>query len=212
MQSAATMHAIRNADDDQLNTVKDNVKGDMDSDSVESEQELPTSVLLQRARLWPVIKAVYPLMGSVCLIWLNTFMLYPGVLIAPYPKDDWFTVGTIAIFHLTDFLGRAFTLWRALWVKPNWVVVAAFARLAFIPFIVVCGMRKIDSKAFCYVLSALFGLTNGYFGALGMVYSPQSPKLTTHGERVLAGQCSNLGLLVGVSAGSFLQLAIVLAF
>lgn len=73
-------------------------------------------------------------------------------------------------------------------------------------------MRKIDSKAFCYVLSALFGLTNGYFGALGMVYSPQSPKLTTHGERVLAGQCSNLGLLVGVSAGSFLQLAIVLAF
>ena len=36
MQFANTKQATQNADDDQLITVKDNVKGEMDSDSVES--------------------------------------------------------------------------------------------------------------------------------------------------------------------------------
>ncbi|KAK7194122.1 Nucleoside transporter [Novymonas esmeraldas] len=188
-----------------------------DSDDGEPEEpqavgDLTTAELLQEVKLWPVVQKVYPMMIACFLTFAVTCLMYPGVLIAVDSADNWYTTLVMAVYNFGDLAGRLLSMWKRLWPSSRVILIASIVRIIFIPLLVLCAVHKIPSHAAPYVFTALMGVSNGFVGTLSMVYSPETPGLTTDAERISAGQLTGVCLLCGCSVGSLLQLAIVLGF
>ncbi|CBZ32315.1 nucleobase transporter [Leishmania donovani] len=191
-------------------------KADLDGDSNDcpaaADRMLTTAELLQEVKLWPVIKKIYPMMIACFLTFCATYLVYPGIIVAVDSADGWFTTLIIAAYNFADLVGRLLTLWRRLWPSRKVILIASITRIIFIPLLVLCAVHKIPSKAAAYVFTIIMGLSNGFVGALSMIYSPETPSLSTDGERAMAGQLTGACLLIGCAAGSLIQLAEVLPF
>ncbi|ORC88697.1 putative nucleoside transporter 1, partial [Trypanosoma theileri] len=92
--------------------------------------------------------------------------------------------------------------------SPRVVVAGTFLRLLVIPPLVLCVRGIIPGIALPYILCLIWGLTNGYFGGMAMIYAPRTPSLTMAGQRSLAGIMAALSLLIGLFIGSSLALAV----
>ncbi|GET86666.1 nucleoside transporter-like protein [Leishmania tarentolae] len=188
------------------------LEGDNDVLSAAAERMLTTAELLQAVKIWPVVKKIYPMMITCFLTFGITYLVYPGIIIAVDSEDGWFTTTIIAAFNFSDLIGRLATLWRRLWPSRKVILITSIVRIIFIPILVLCAVQKIPSKAAAYVFTIIMGLSNGFVGTLSMVYSPETPSLTTDGERAMAGQLTGACLLIGCAMGSLIQLAEVLPF
>ncbi|EKF39255.1 nucleoside transporter-like, putative [Trypanosoma cruzi marinkellei] len=166
---------------------------------------------LLSVRLWPIIKKIYPVQFSCFFTYFMTFLLFPGVLLAVDVNDSWYGTIVVAVFSFGDLFGRLLCLIRRLWLPRRWVVICTFLRLLLVPLMVLCAKGYIRSLAAAHVISTVTGITNGYLATISVSYGPETEGLETDGEKALAGQAIGVCLLFGVSTGSLLQLAIVLA-
>lgn len=189
-------------------------KGSCDDEALARAEvhALTTSELLQGVRLWPVIKRIYPMMLSCLLTFFVTYLIYPGILLVVDAEDGWYTTLIMAVYNFGDLIGRVSSMWKCLWPSRTVIVIGAVSRLAFIPLLVLCAVGKIPGHAPAYAFTAVFAISNGFFGTLSMVYATETPSLKTDGERAIAGQAVGVCLLLGCSLGSLIQLAEVLPF
>ncbi|KEG11204.1 nucleoside transporter-like [Trypanosoma grayi] len=188
----------------------------MESDEpVENSQvvepvELTTAELLQSAKLWPIIKKIYPMQFSCFFTYFCTFLLFPGVMLAVDPDDDWYGTIVMAVFNAADLMGRLICLIKCLWPPRKWVVIGTISRILLFPLLLLCATGHIPSYGAAYVITAATGITNGYFATISITYAPETEGLANEGERAIASQATGVCLLFGVSTGSLLQLAIAL--
>ncbi|KAG5510113.1 hypothetical protein JKF63_07009 [Porcisia hertigi] len=173
---------------------------------------LTTAELLQEVKLWPVVKKIYPMMIACFLAFCVTYLVYPGIILAADSADGTFTTFVMAAFNFADLLGRLLTLSRRLWTPRKVILIASIVRIVLVPLLFLCATHTIPSKAAVYVFTVITGLSNGFVGTLSMVYSPDTPSLSTEGERAMAGQLTGVCLLVGCAVGSLIQLAEVIPF
>jgi solute carrier family 29 (equilibrative nucleoside transporter) protein 4 len=127
-----------------------------------------------------VSKRLWRLMVTIGLVYFVTLLLFPGLLSEVRGDsfhDDWLPVVLIAAFNLFDFIGKVISAWHYEW-KENHLVSIGFVRFIFVPLLALC-IVPCYSPAFgstsAYIamsLSALLGITNGYFGCMAMVLSP----------------------------------------
>lgn len=188
-------------------------KGELVSE-VEKEDggDLTTAELLQDVRVWSVIKRIWPMMLTCLLTFGTTYLIYPGVILAVDSSSAWYTTLVMTTYNFADLFGRIASMWKRLWPPRRWVIVASIVRIVLVPLMVLCGLHKIPTQVPAYIFTAMMGLSNGFIGTLSMVYSPDTPSLTTDGERAMAGQLTGACLLIGCAVGSLLQLAIVIPF
>ncbi|ORC88557.1 nucleoside transporter-like [Trypanosoma theileri] len=176
----------------------------------EEVEELTTAELIQSVKLWPVIKKIYAMQFSCFFTYFTSYLLFPGVMLAVDYDDAWYGTIVMAIFNAADLTGRLMCLIKCLWPPRRWVVIGTLLRLLLYPLMILCATHHIPTHAAAYVLTALAGITNGYFATISITYAPESEGINTNGERALAGQATGVCLLFGVSTGSLLQLAVML--
>lgn len=191
------------------------LEGGTDSEDGEPEvlqavPDITTAEMLQEVKLWPIVKEIWPMMVACFMTFTVTYLMYPGVLIAVDAADNWYTTLVMAVYNFGDLFGRLLSMWKRLWPPRKAIFIGSIARIIFIPLLVLCAKHIIPSQAAPYVFTALMGVSNGFIGTLSMVYSPQTPGLSSDAERASAGQLTGVCLLMGCSVGSLLQLAIVL--
>ncbi|RNF09943.1 nucleoside transporter [Trypanosoma conorhini] len=186
-------------------------EGDASASPAESVEGPTTAELLQTVKLWPIIKKIYPMQFSCFYAYFLSFLLFPGVMLAMDEEDPWYGTIVVAVFNAADLVGRLLCLIKACWVPRRWVVIGALVRTLLVPILVLCAKRYIPTFAAAYTVSGVLGMTNGYLATISVSYTPDTEGLNSDGERALAGQATGVCLLFGVSTGSLLQLAIVLA-
>ncbi|KPA76981.1 nucleobase transporter [Leptomonas pyrrhocoris] len=191
------------------------LEGDLDSEEGESAElqavpNITSAEFLQEVRLWPIVKKIWPMMVACWMTFMVTCLIFPGVLIVVDATDNWYTTLVVAIYNFGDVFGRLLSVWKRLWPPRSAVFVASLVRIIFIPLLLLCAKHVITSHAAAFVLSALVGVSTGFIGTLSMVYSAETPALSSDAERASAGQLTGVCILVGCSFGSLLQLAVVL--
>lgn len=164
---------------------------------------LTSSDQMIRTNLCSLIRKVYPMLFSAFFGYFVTMTLWPGVYFHTYSGDsNWFTTVIVLLFNAGDFISRLVLMVRPLRPSPVGCLVGVCCRLLFIPLIVLCVRGIIVSQALPFVLVLLFGLTNGYFGVMSMIYCPRTPTLSTAGERSMAGVVGGLFVQIGLAFGS----------
>ncbi|CBH09655.1 adenosine transporter 2, putative [Trypanosoma brucei gambiense DAL972] len=178
-----------------------------DTDQVEgttNAQQILTRVLMV------VVKRIWPMLLSCFFVFFATLLVFPGVFIAAKTGDTsgWYFTVVVAMFNLGDFLSRLVLQFKQLHVSPRMVMIGSFARALLIIPLSLCAAGTIPGVWLPYIVSLLWGLTNGYFGGLSMIYGPRTGSLTTAGQRSLAAICINVALLMGLFAGAMFALAV----
>ncbi|CAD2222805.1 Nucleoside transporter, putative [Angomonas deanei] len=204
---------VEGGDGSPKKSVVETVTGEREAEETTEETGLlTTGELIQTVRLWPVIQRIWPMMLSCLLTYGITYIIYPGILIAVDHDDAWYQTIVMAVYNGGILLGCIIAMFKKLWIPRKGVLIAAICRIIFIPLLLLCatGVIKPNTKAAAYVITVIFSLTHGYLATLSMVYAPKTPTLVNDGERALAGQATDVCLLLGCSVFSLLQLAIVL--
>lgn len=179
-------------------------KGDADGMvDVDQNGEMTSSDQMLRASLWSVVKKVYPMLFSTFFVFFLTLTLWPGVFFSTYTGNpDWFGTVIVLLFNIGDFLSRLVLMVRVLRPSPMACLIGSVSRVLFIIPVVLCVRGIINTEALPYILVLLFGLTNGYFGTMSMIYCPRTPTLSAAGERSLAGVVGGLFIQLGLAFGS----------
>ncbi|AAQ16089.1 adenosine transporter 2, putative [Trypanosoma brucei brucei TREU927] len=178
-----------------------------DTDQVEgttnAQQMLDASVMVVVKRIWPMLVACF-------FVFFATLLVFPGVFIAAKTGDTsgWYFTVVVAMFNLGDFLSRLVLQFKQLHVSPRMVMIGSFARALLIIPLSLCAAGTVTGVWLPYIVSLLWGLTNGYFGGLSMIYGPRTGSLTTAGQRSLAAICINVALLMGLFVGAMFALAV----
>eukprot|EP00796_Vickermania_ingenoplastis_P005083 gene5083-biopygen10075 len=116
-----------------------------------------------------------------------TLTLWPGVYFSTYDgNSNWFATIIVLLFNAGDFTSRLILMVRALRPTPLACLIGSVSRVLFIPLIVLCVHGTIHSEVLPYILVTLFGLTNGYFGTMSMIYCPPDAD-TVDGRRAFHG-------------------------
>ncbi|AAZ11593.1 adenosine transporter 1, putative [Trypanosoma brucei brucei TREU927] len=181
-----------------------------DTDQLENmtnaKQMLDASVMVVAKRIWPMLVSCF-------FVFFATLLVFPGVFFAvktDVPSGWYFTI-VAAMYNLGDFLSRLVLQFKRLHPSPRGVVIGTFSRLLVIPLLALCVYDVISGPWVPYVLCLIWGLTNGYFGGMSMIYGPRTGSLTTAGQRSLAAICINLALLLGLFGGAMSAMAVIKA-
>ncbi|RNF25380.1 nucleobase transporter [Trypanosoma conorhini] len=144
-----------------------------------------------------VLKHVYPMLIACAFNFFITLYLFPTIVVSVDSSDYWYGTVAVAIFNYMDVIGRFAPSLKFLW-PPRWaVVVGSFVRVIFVPLLILSSYHYIPSFAFNYVMMVLFGLSNGFIGALTLTLGPLSEGLTTTGQRFVAGTMLGISILTG---------------
>ncbi|CAC9466433.1 purine nucleobase transporter (NT3) [Leishmania donovani] len=183
--------------------------GDTYSDSNADDRNLTTSEQLQRTRAWPVVKFIWPLMVACFCNFFVSLLILPSLMIPVDRADRWFATIAILLYNCGDATGRWLSSVKFLWPSHLVLFIGVGCRFIFIPLTFLCIFKYIPGHPAPYVFFALLGLTNGFFGAISMVFGPIDARLRTEGQRVMAGQLMGVALLAGASLSAMLAMAIV---
>ncbi|KAH9600788.1 Equilibrative nucleoside transporter [Trypanosoma melophagium] len=185
-----------------------------DADTVEgkspenppTEDPHSTSESLVGTEIFFVLKIIYPMTIACAFNFFITLLLFPTVVVSVDPEDYWYGTVAVCIFNVCDVFGRFAPSLKAFW-PPRWaVIVGSFARVVFLPLLLLASYHYIPSHAFNYVMMVLFGLSNGYIGGLTLVLGPLTKGLTTSGQRFVAGTMLGVSILVGGAIGTALSI------
>ncbi|EPY27157.1 solute carrier family 29 (equilibrative nucleoside transporter), member 1/2/3 [Angomonas deanei] len=194
-------------EDDEDNEVRV-VRSELEEE--EDDKHLSTSEQLQKTRMWPIIKLIYPVQIACFNIFFVSLFIFPSLILPIDRKDKWFGTIAILLYNCGDATGRLSSSLKFLW-PPRWVLLmVSFIRFIYICLIFLCIYGYIPGHAPAYVIIATLGLTKGFFGATSMVFGPNTPGLKTEGQRVMAGQLMGISLLAGASVSALLALVVVL--
>jgi len=159
--------------------------------------------------IWGVLKEIKLMTGLMLLIYIQTFMMFPGTTLkkqVSFLDETWNSVLLIATYNLFDTVGKIFTVFRSGFNQYSVTVLVIGRFFLFIPFILMAStdnIQVIDQDWFTFFNVGLFALTNGYATSCCFILGPESVK----GEKKeIAGFILTLALQIGIMLGTFLAL------
>jgi len=177
---------------------------------------------------WEIFSHQWIYLAAIFVNFCTTLVVFPAVTALAEPagggNGDWEEVYFVpvlcfVVYNVADVIGKAAAthfLWPGLSKDGQWsVLVAACARIAFIPLIMKCNVAPNDrdndvlfeSDAVYGVLVALLGATNGYVGNIASTYAPKSvPRLELQG---IAASFSSAMIVCGCGIGAVISNAAV---
>ncbi|KAI1289448.1 Equilibrative nucleoside transporter 4 [Halotydeus destructor] len=152
------------------------------------------------------ISLTWPYMVAIATAYLVTLSLFPGIEteILSCRLGTWMPVLLMAVFNLTDFIGKiAASFFYTM--SPLTLVTMAAARIVFVPLLSLAVAPRADPilhhEAWSFVLTIGLGLTNGVFGSLPMILAPLH---VPSDLKELTGNLMTLSYSLGLTAGSAL--------
>ena len=162
---------------------------------------------------WKFILKVFwkinPLPLVVFLIYVQTFMMFPGVSLKKEMSGiskAWNSTLLIFVFNLFDTVGKYISANRN-WYSRKSTYILVFLRFIFYIFYLIMASRNdifiICDDWFAIVNMALFSLLNGYTTSCAMVLAPE---LVENDEKETVGFLMTHPLYLGIMIGTFLAL------
>ena len=179
-------------------------------------QAPPLSTAFRSA--WRVLKRVWPSALGIFLVFVMTFICFPGLMNAiPYrnglgpgagpvlgSSGRW-AVALLAVFNTFDTIGR-FLPGRVMLLRASWLLPASIARFALVPLFVACarGWAPAFGDVFALLLLAVFGVTNGYVASCVFMLTPP---LVEDRDQERSGFLLSFFLNTGITVGAQIALA-----
>ncbi|XP_060029210.1 equilibrative nucleoside transporter 4 isoform X2 [Erinaceus europaeus] len=136
-------------------------------------------------RSWPTLRAlllhryavarvIWAYMLSMAVTYFITLCLFPGLesQIRHCALGDWLPILVMAVFNLSDFVGKILAALPLAWRGPQ-LLACSCLRAVFIPLFILCvypgRAPALRHPAWPCVFSLLMGISNGYFGSVPMI-------------------------------------------
>lgn len=159
--------------------------------------------------IYKVFLKINPLPLLVFLIYIQTFMMFPGVSLKKQlsgMSKAWSGTILIFIFNVFDTVGKYFSSFRSTYSKKS-TIFWVFFRFVFYVFYLLMAMRNdipvICDNWFAILNMALFSLLNGYTTSCAMVLAPEECE---NEEKETTGFLMTHPLYLGIMVGTFLAL------
>eukprot|EP00095_Tigriopus_kingsejongensis_P010126 snap_masked-scaffold75_size407189-processed-gene-1.6 protein:Tk10126 transcript:snap_masked-scaffold75_size407189-processed-gene-1.6-mRNA-1 annotation:"hypothetical protein L798_11248" len=136
-----------------------------------------------------IIRVIWPYMLAIALAYFVTLCLFPGIEseITSCSLRSWMPILVMAVFNLTDLIGKILAALPYKWSRPE-LVLLSWSRILLIPLMIFCATPRaeplISNEAYSLILSGLLGITNGLFGSVPMIMAPTK---VDENQRELAG-------------------------
>jgi equilibrative nucleoside transporter 1/2/3 len=160
-------------------------------------------------QLFDVFSHMKRIVALMVLIYIQTFMMFPGVTLLKkltILNVTWENVLLVAAYNVFDVVGKYFTNYRQFYTL-NTTTILVFARFLFyIPFLLMAmnyDWPIINSNWFPFVNVSLFAMTNGFATSSLFILGPEQ---VPENKKEAAGFLTMFSLLAGIFAGSFLAL------
>ncbi|CAJ1431142.1 unnamed protein product [Effrenium voratum] len=168
-----------------------------------------------------VLKDVSPQLVNIATVFVVTFIVFPGVAATWKPQlefftskgklgNDWYTTLVVGVFQIFDVVGRATPQGlEKIGVNCSRLFIPVWLRVLFIPAFMALQRCPNSIAApwqdyLAFLTMALFAASNGWCSTLAMMYGPSQVKHPDEQHR--AGVIMELGLILGIFAGSVLAL------
>eukprot|EP00913_Durusdinium_trenchii_P018074 g16983.t2 len=190
--------------------------------STASARSIDSARLLRTERnLSAVLQDVWPQLVNICMIFVVTFVVFPGVAASWAPQlefftskgrlgQDWYTTLVVGIFQIFDVVGRSTPkALEKIGISASRLFIPVWLRCLFIPAFMLLQRYPGSLPApwqdyLAFATMALFAASNGWCSTLSMIYGPQQVQHPDEQHR--AGVIMELGLILGIFAGSVLAL------
>ncbi|KAM8934451.1 equilibrative nucleoside transporter 4 isoform 2-T2 [Pelodytes ibericus] len=151
-----------------------------------------------------VLRVIWAYMLSIAVTYFITLCLFPGLEseIRNCTLQEWLPILIMAIFNLSDFVGKILAALPVDWRGTN-LFICSSIRVVFIPLFIMCvypsGKPTFSHPAWPCIFSLLMGISNGYFGSVPMILAvgQVSPE-----QRELAGNMMTVSYMTGLTLGS----------
>ena len=158
--------------------------------------------------IFNVFKKIQPLPILVILIYVQTFMLFPGVALTKMAMTDpaWNADLLVLVYNIGDSVGKYLAGFRNGYNIVSTTVLVLGRFLFYLSFLVMASTNNatiISADWFAFVNMFVFAASNGYGTCAVMVLAPE---IADKDEKETAGFIMANGLYFGMMAGSFLAL------
>ena len=188
----------------------------VDTEKADAIEEQEESVEISRevyTHEWKFIIKIFwkinPLPIIVFLIYVQTFMMFPGVSLKKEINGitkAWSGTILIFVFNMFDTVGKYLSVKRS-WYSKRSTIMLVFARFIFFIFYLIMASRKdifiICDDWFALVNMAVFSLLNGYTTSCAMVLAPE---MCNNDEKETVGFLMTHPLVLGIMVGMILAL------
>ncbi|KAG8177783.1 hypothetical protein JTE90_012903 [Oedothorax gibbosus] len=130
-------------------------------------------------RRWSVCQEVWPMALCICLAYLVTLSLFPGIEseVLSCAWGSWMPVLIMAAFNLADCVGKVLASVPFPWSSGRLLLLCVL-RVCLVPLLAMCagprGSPYLSGETWPLLLSLALGLTNGLAGSLPMILAPRS--------------------------------------
>lgn len=151
---------------------------------------------------------IYPHMISICLNYLLSISLFPGIEseVENCRLKSWTPIILFTIFNLGDLAGK-YVAKHLFSMNGQKLMFFSSIRFLLLPLFILCIVPNdepiLSNFFFIFVLTTLLAISNGIFGSLPMILSS---KFVANKE--LAGNLMTLSYCVGLSLGTLLSYVI----
>ena len=152
-----------------------------------------------------IVHVIYPLMISICLTYLLTLSLFPGIEseIENCSLRNWTPVILFLVFNLTDVTGKYLTKYLFS-ISNHRILFYTSLRFFLLPCFILCLVPNeqpfFSNFTFILAFTVVLGLTNGIFGSLPMIVAPNFVA-----NKELTGNLMTLSYCVGLTLGTLLS-------
>ena len=185
---------------------------DIHSDCSQEEEKKPKKDAINRKKnihfIFNVFKKIHPLPILIVLIYIQTFMLFPGVALIKKAMSDpaWNADLLVLVYNIGDSVGKYLAKFRNGYNVVSTTVLILGRFLFFLSFLVMTSKNNayiISAVWFAFFNMFFFAASNGYATCTVMVLAPER---VNKNEKETAGFIMNNGLYLGMMVGSFLAL------
>lgn len=176
-------------------------------DLQQGQEKEPTK---HKNHIWNVFKKIHPMPFLVWLIYVQTFMVFPGLALQKNIEGlnaAWGSTLLVLTYNIGDFLGKYLCSFRRFYNKWSTIILIFGRFLFYISFIVILtepDAGVVNTSWFAFVNMLFFAISNGYGTSAVMVIGPEQVK--TKDEKETTGFIMNNGLYLGMMSGAFLAL------
>lgn len=162
-----------------------------------------------RTFVFNVFKKIMPMPLLVFLIYVQTFMMFPGVSLKKELSGmsfSWSCTLLIFTFNVFDTIGKYITGFRALYSKKITIFLVLFRFLFYISYLLIASYKNtpiISDDWFAFLNMAVFSALNGFTTSCCMILAPET---CNDDEKETTGFLMTHPLYFGIMIGSFLAL------